>query len=158
MDALVGCDVPVREIGQGGSDRVDAEPASSESVTGCSSKVSWRGASGESENRYLVRGLVAWGLGRVRESIPRPRPCGVEPRASRKIGTSSEALRCGASVEPGYLFEVGRAVQPGLECGGFACGCILVSLFTMSKQSFFGSCLGYPFLWYPTRLYYLKIE
>ena len=41
-----------------------------------------------------------------------------------------------ASGEPGYLFEVGRAVQPGLGCGGFACGCILVSLFTRSKQFF----------------------
>jgi len=41
-----------------------------------------------------------------------------------------------ASGEPGYLFEVGWAVQPGLGCGGFACGCILVSLFIRSKQFF----------------------
>ena len=73
---------------------------------GTSSEASWHGASGESENRYLVRGLVVsfW----------------AEP----------------ASGEPGYLFEVGRAVQPGLGCGGFACGCFLVSLFTRSKQFF----------------------
>ena len=58
------------------------------------------------------------------------------PRASRRIDTSSEALQCGASGEsenrylirglmvwfwaeptlgePGYLFEVGQVVQPGL--------------------------------------------
>ena len=48
---------PVREIGQGGGDGVDAEAASSESVTECSSEASWHGASGESENRYLIRGL-----------------------------------------------------------------------------------------------------
>ena len=73
---------------------------------GTSSEALRCGASGESENRYLVRGLVAWFW--------------AEP----------------ASGEPGYLFEVGWAVQPGLECGGFACGCILVSLFTRSKQFF----------------------
>ena len=38
----------VREVGQGGGDGVDAEAASSESITGCSSEASWRGASGES--------------------------------------------------------------------------------------------------------------
>ena len=48
---------PVREIGQGGSDGVDVEPASRESVTESSSEASWRRVSGESENRYLVRGL-----------------------------------------------------------------------------------------------------
>ena len=48
---------PVREIGQGGGDGVDVEPASRESVTESSSEASWRGASDESENRYLVRGL-----------------------------------------------------------------------------------------------------
>ena len=47
---------PVREIGQGGGDGVDVEPASRESVTESSSEASWRGASSELENRYLVRG------------------------------------------------------------------------------------------------------
>ena len=61
---------------------------------------------GESENRNLVRGLAVWFW--------------AEP----------------ASGEPGYLFEVGRVVQSGLGCGGFACGCILVSLFARSKQFF----------------------
>ena len=80
---------PVREIGQGGGDGVDVEPASRESVTESSSEASWRGASGESENRYLVRGLsggasgeaenryLIRGLGRGGELVPRPRPCGV---------------------------------------------------------------------------------
>ena len=85
---------PVREISQGGGDGVDVEPASRESVTESSSEASWRGASGESknrylvrslsgeasgeaENRYLVRGLERGGLGRGGELVPRPRPCGV---------------------------------------------------------------------------------
>ena len=54
---------PVREIGQGGGDGVDAEPASSESVTESSSEASWRGASSESENWYLVRGLLGGASG-----------------------------------------------------------------------------------------------
>ena len=54
---------PVREIGQGSGDGVDVEPASRESVTESSSEASWRGASDESENRYLVRGLSGGALG-----------------------------------------------------------------------------------------------
>ena len=74
---------PIREIGQGGGDGVDAEPASSEAenrylVQGLSG-----GASGEAENRYLVRGL-----GRGGELVPRPRPCGV---GLGRIGESTEA-------------------------------------------------------------------
>ena len=82
---------PVREIGQGGGDGVDVEPASRESVTESSSEASWHGASGESENRYLirglsggasgeveswylVRGLTAWASGES-ENRPRPRGC-----------------------------------------------------------------------------------
>ena len=91
---------PVREIGQGGSDGVDVEPASRESVTESSSEASLRGASGESENRYLVRGLsggasgeaknryLIRGLRQGRELVPRPRPCGV---GLGRIGESDEA-------------------------------------------------------------------
>ena len=64
-----------------------------------SSEALRRGASGESENRYLVQGLMAWGLGRIRESVPRPRPRGAGPQANRRMDTSSEASRCGASGE-----------------------------------------------------------
>ena len=96
---------PVREIGQGGGDGVDAEPASRESVIESSSEASWRGASsksenqylvrglsggasGEAENRYLVRGLAGRGLGRGGELVPRPRPCDV---GFGRIGESAEA-------------------------------------------------------------------
>ena len=82
---------PVREIGQGGGDGVNVEPASRESVTESSFEASWRGASSESENRYLVRGLsggasgeaeswyvirglTAWASGES-ENRPRPRGC-----------------------------------------------------------------------------------
>ena len=41
-----------------------------------------------------------WGLGRAGESVPRPRPCGVGPRANRRIGTSFEASRCGSGPSP----------------------------------------------------------
>ena len=64
----------------------------------------------------------------------RPRNAG--PRASRRIGTSSEASWYGSG--PSLLrlcLDVVRG-GPGLGCGGFACGCILVSLFTRSKQFF----------------------
>ena len=77
------------------SEALHAGPRASQRI-GTSSEALWRGASGESENRYLVRGLVARGLGRVGESIPRPRPCGVGPRSSPDIcsrwaGRSSRA-------------------------------------------------------------------
>ena len=71
---------------------------------GTSSEALWRGASGEAENRYLVRGLVARGLGRVGESVPRPRPRMVLGRAC--FGRAW------------MLFEVGRAIQPGLGRNG----------------------------------------
>ena len=56
---------PVREIGQGSGDGVDVEPASRESVTKNWSEASWRGASSESKNRYLVRGLSGGASGEV---------------------------------------------------------------------------------------------
>ena len=83
LDVLVGW-----EIGQGGGDGVDVELASCESVTESSSEASWRGASGELENRYLIRGLGLGGLGRGGELVPRPRPCGV---GLGRIGESAEA-------------------------------------------------------------------
>ena len=121
---------------------------------GTSSEALWRGASGEAENRYLVRGLVAWGLGRGRELVPHPRPCGAGPRVSRRIGTSSEAswFRPG----PSLLWVSPDIVRggPGGPAGprirwGFAGGCLLASIFTRSKR-FFWFLLRGPFLWYPT--------
>ena len=66
---------------------------------GTSSEALWHEASGESENRYLVRGLVARGLGRGGESVPRPRPCGAGPRARWRISSSFEASWFGTSSE-----------------------------------------------------------
>ena len=79
---------------------------------------------------------MARGLGQIKESVPHPRPCGAGPRASRRIGTSFEASWYGSG--PSLLrlcLDVVRG-GPGLGCGGFACGCILVSLFIRSKQFF----------------------
>ena len=96
---------PVREIGQGGGDGVDVEPASRESIIKSSSEASWHGAlgesenrslvrglsggaSGEAENRYLIRGLGRGGLGRDGELVPRPRSCGM---CLGRTGESAEA-------------------------------------------------------------------
>ena len=78
----------------------------------------------------------------------------VGPRASWRIGTSSEAswFRSGPSplrVSPDIVRGgPGGPAEPRIRWG-FAGGCLLASIFTRSKR-FFGSCLGDPFLWYPT--------
>ena len=60
------------------------------------------------------------------------------PRARQRIGTSSEALRRG----PRANRRIGR-------------GLVVVSWlrYLQGLGNFFGSCLGYPFLWYPTESY-----
>ena len=76
------------------------------------------------------------GHGRVRESVAHPRPRGARPRASQRIGGSSEASWYGFGLSLLRLWlDVVRG-GPGLGCGGFAYDCILVSLFTRSKQFF----------------------
>jgi len=101
----------------------------------------WHGASGGSENRYLVRGLVARGLGRVGELVPRPRPCGAGPWTSRRIGTSSEASWFHSGPSPLRVSPDIVRGGPGGPAGprirwGFAGGCLLASIFTRSKRFF----------------------
>ena len=96
------------------------------------------------------------------------------PRASRRIGTSSEALRAGprASRRIGTSSEAswhGSGLSPlraspdicSRWAGWSSRASDVVGLPTVvfwfrylqGLSNFFGSCLGYPFLWYLTHIY-----
>ena len=79
------------------------------------------------------------------------------PRVRRRIGTSSEALRAGTRARgPRARRRVGTSFE-ALRCGPRANrrigrGLVVVSWlrYLQGLSNFFGSCLGYPFLWCPT--------
>ena len=94
----------------------------------------------EKSVKAVVTGMTPRRPQASRQLAARPRPRGAGPRASRRIDTSSEALRCGASGEsenwylirglvvwfwvepasgePGYLFEVGRRSSRASDVAG----------------------------------------
>ena len=86
---------------------------------------------GTSPKAFRV-GPRARGLGRGEELVARPRPSGVGLGRTRE---SAKALR----REPRANQRIGR-------------GLVVVSWlrYLQGLSNFFGSCLGYPFLWYPT--------
>ena len=75
------------------------------------------------------------------------------PRARRRVGGPAKACdeRGAAEAFGGGLPEVSGEGASG-ESENWPRPAVFnwFRSFTKSKQSFFGSCLGYPFLWYPT--------
>ena len=97
---------------------------------------------------------MAWGLRRIGESVPRPRPCGVGPRVSRRIGTSSEASWYGSGLSPLRVSPdicsrwAGRSSRASDEVAGLP-AVVFWFCYLQDLSNFFGSYLGYPF--YGTR-------
>ena len=73
------------------------------------------------------------------------------PRARRRIGTSPEAFRVGpASGESENLLRPGGVSLGRIGESAEARVVVPWLWYLQGLSNFFGSCLGYPFLWYPT--------